>query len=242
MRSTDFGQTWTQLTVVSPPNQLEAPVLAILVASNGSIILGTPSGLLISTDGGKTFTAGSNQEVFNTEDLVISPSNPNILYLVNLSGLQQSSDGGQTFTPLLPSVKFSQFSRVAIDPRNPSTLYATDYNLLYQSTNAGQTWSQLSLPYPISPQLLYVSPADSRVFLGASTQNSAFVTKWSADGSQVLYSTYLGGNGVDQPAAIAVDETGNAYLTGSTSSANFPTTAGAFQTKLIGARTCSSRS
>jgi uncharacterized protein (TIGR03437 family) len=235
LRSTDFGHTWTQLTVVSPPNQLEAPVLAILFASNGSIILGTPSGLLISTDGGKTFTAGSNQEVFNSEDLVVSPSNPNILYLVNLSGLQQSSDGGQTFTPLLPSVKFSQFSRVAVDPRNPSTLYAADYNLLYQSTNAGQTWSQLSLPYPISPQLLYVSPADSRVFLGASTQNSTFVTKWNADGSQVLYSTYLGGNGVDQPAAITVDESGNAYVTGSTSSANFPTTPGAFQTKLIGA-------
>ncbi|MGD0131311.1 MAG: SBBP repeat-containing protein [Bryobacteraceae bacterium] len=235
LRSTDFGQTWTQLIVISPPNQLEAPVLAILFASNGSIILGTPSGLLISTDGGKTFAAGSNQEVFNTEDLVVSTSNPNTLYLVNLLGLQQSSDGGQTFTPLLPSVKFSQFSRVAVDPRNPSTVYAADYNLLYQSTNAGQTWSQVSLPYPISPQLLYVSPADSRVFLGASTQNSAFVTKWSADGSQVLYSTYLGGNGVDQPAAIAVDQSGNAYVTGSTSSPNFPTTAGAFQTKLIGA-------
>jgi len=235
LRSTDFGQTWTQLTVVSPPNQLEAPVLAILLASNGSMILGTPSGLLISTDGGKTFTTGSNQEVFNSEDLVVSPSNPNILYLVNLAGLQQSSDGGQTFTPLLPSVNFSQFSRIAADPRNPSTLYAADSDLLYQSTNAGQTWSQLSLPYPISPQLLYVSPADSRVFLGASTQNSAFVTKWSADGSQVLYSTYLGGNEVDQPAAIAVDQSGNAYVTGSTSSPNFPTTSGAFQTKLIGA-------
>ncbi len=232
LRSTDFGQTWTQLTVVAPPNQLEAPILAILFGSNGTLILGTPTGLLISTDGGQTFAAGANQQVDNAQELAISPSNPSILYAVNLSGLLRSSDGGQTFTPVLPSVKFTQFSRIAVDPRNPSTVYAADYDLLYQSANAGQTWSQLSLPYPISPQLLNVSPADSRVFLGATTQNTVFITKWSADGSQVLYSTYLGGSGVDSANAIAVDASGSAYVTGLTSSPDFPTTSGAFQTKL----------
>jgi hypothetical protein len=38
-----------------------------------------------------------------------------------------------------------------------------------------------------------------------------------------VYSTYLGGSGFDTPAAIAVDVTGNAYVTGDTSSTNFPT-------------------
>ena len=95
--------------------------------------------------------------------------------------------------------------------------------------------------FPISPQLLYVSPANSRVFLGASTQNSAFVTKWSADGSQILYSTYLGGNGYDQPAAIAVDETGNAYLTGSTSSAISPLPPARSRPSSSAPRTCLSR-
>jgi uncharacterized protein (TIGR03437 family) len=232
LRSTDFGRTWTQLTVVAPPNQLEAPILAILFGSNGTLILGTPSGLLISTDGGKTFSAGANQQVDNAQELAISPSNPSILYAVNVSGVLRSSDGGQTFTPVLSSVNFTEFSRIAVDPRNPSTVYAADYDLLYQSTNAGQTWSQLSLPYPISPQLLNVSPADSRVFLGATTQNTVFITKWSADGSQVLYSTYLGGSGVDTANAIAVDASGSAYVTGLTSSPDFPTTSGAFQTKL----------
>jgi uncharacterized protein (TIGR03437 family) len=58
------------------------------------------------------------------------------------------------------------------------------------------------------------------------------VTKWSADGSQVLYSTYLGGSGRDGASGIAVDANGSAYVTGATSSSDFPTTAGAFQTKL----------
>jgi hypothetical protein len=51
----------------------------------------------------------------------------------------------------------------------------------------------------------------------------AFVTKINADGSAVVYSTYLGGNDVDQAYGIAVDSAGNAYVTGLTGSKNFPT-------------------
>ena len=51
----------------------------------------------------------------------------------------------------------------------------------------------------------------------------SFVTKLNATGSALLYSTFLGGSGVDQAHAIALDGTGNAYVTGDTASANFPT-------------------
>ncbi|MEW4228873.1 SBBP repeat-containing protein, partial [Priestia megaterium] len=58
----------------------------------------------------------------------------------------------------------------------------------------------------------------------------AFVTKLNPTGSALVYSTYLGGTDSDQGSAIAVDAGGNAYVTGYTQSANFPTTAGAFDT------------
>jgi hypothetical protein len=50
-----------------------------------------------------------------------------------------------------------------------------------------------------------------------------FVTKLNADGSGLVYSSYLGGTGADRGYGIAVDVAGNAYVTGETSSANFPT-------------------
>lgn len=56
----------------------------------------------------------------------------------------------------------------------------------------------------------------------------AFVTKINSTGSALVYSTFLGGSDLDSASAIALDDTGNAYVTGSTSSTDFPTTVGAF--------------
>jgi hypothetical protein len=51
----------------------------------------------------------------------------------------------------------------------------------------------------------------------------AFVTKFSPSGSTLVYSTYLGGSHEDEGRAIAVDSSGNSYVTGKTFSINFPT-------------------
>jgi hypothetical protein len=59
---------------------------------------------------------------------------------------------------------------------------------------------------------------------------TGFVAKLNASGTALVYSTYLGGNLLDEPNAIAVDSKGNAYISGITFSSTFPTTAGAFQT------------
>lgn len=62
----------------------------------------------------------------------------------------------------------------------------------------------------------------------------AYVVKLNAAGSQILYATYLGGASDDKANATAVDSLGNAFVTGSTASASFPTTEGAYQTTYKG--------
>jgi len=57
----------------------------------------------------------------------------------------------------------------------------------------------------------------------------AFVTKLNATGMALVYSTFLGGSESDGPSGIAVNDAGNAYVTGFTNSSNFPVTPGAFQ-------------
>ena len=59
----------------------------------------------------------------------------------------------------------------------------------------------------------------------------AFVTKLNSAGSGLVYSTFLGGSSNEGGVSIAVDSGGNAYITGSTQSADFPVVAGALRTK-----------
>ena len=56
------------------------------------------------------------------------------------------------------------------------------------------------------------------------------MTKLNSAGTALVYSTYIGGSSNESGYSIAVDSSGNAYITGYTNSANFPTTAGADQT------------
>ena len=62
----------------------------------------------------------------------------------------------------------------------------------------------------------------------------AFITKLNSSGSELLYSTFLGGGMEDECNGIVVDGSGNAYVTGDTDSSDFPTTSGAYDTSING--------
>jgi hypothetical protein len=65
----------------------------------------------------------------------------------------------------------------------------------------------------------------------------AYVTELNANGSALVFSTYLGGSSLDEAISIALDKFANMYVTGLTSSTNFPHTVGAFQTACPGSCT-----
>jgi hypothetical protein len=73
-----------------------------------------------------------------------------------------------------------------------------------------------------------------QTILGSTNASNAFVTKLNSTGSDLIYSTFLGGSGGDAGTSIAIDASGNTFITGWASSSDFPTTNGAFQTILNG--------
>jgi hypothetical protein len=91
---------------------------------------------------------------------------------------------------------------------------------------SGQTYSS---DFPSTPGAFQTACGGGNCAAG-----DAFVAKLDSSGSTLLYSTYLGGGAYDQGNAIALDASGNAYVTGTTCSADFPATAGSFQTKYGG--------
>ena len=68
----------------------------------------------------------------------------------------------------------------------------------------------------------------------STTTRDGFVSELSADGSQLLFSTFLGGSGDDSIASIAVDSTGHVHVAGLTLSSDFPITSGALQSTFAG--------
>jgi Beta-propeller repeat len=95
---------------------------------------------------------------------------------------------------------------------------------------AGET---VSSDFPVTPGAFQTKHGgrpgnDCSIFTGCYLPD-AFVTKLDPSG-KIVYSTYLGGSNSDVAVGIAVDAQGDAYVAGTTSSSNFPVTAGAFQT------------
>ncbi len=64
---------------------------------------------------------------------------------------------------------------------------------------------------------------DPAVDASKCARSEAFVSKFAANGASLIYSTYLGGTEYDESYSLTLDSSGNAYITGMTISAGFPT-------------------
>src|ERR1022692_2605734 len=96
-------------------------------------------------------------------------------------------------------------------------------NAYVSATTTSTAWT--ATPGVIQPNCAGQSCAD------------AVALKVNPTGNQLLYMTYFGGSGTETVSGLAVDQSGNAYITGSTTSTDLPTTSGAFQPAWAGSQT-----
>ena len=140
---------------------------------------------------------------------------------------EQKEDG----TLGLKAEGYDEKKELIIDPLVYSTFIggsgAYDYGnsiAVDASGNAYITGQTASLNFPTT------SGAYQTTYGGFN--QDAFVTKLNSDGSGLVYSTYIGGNYNDIGYSIALDTRGDAFITGQTSSTNFPISNDAYQTTL----------
>ena len=105
------------------------------------------------------------------------------------------------------------------------TAYAIAVDASGEAYIAGST---ASTTFPVTPGAF--QPQDN----GGTQTTNGFISKLNATGTALVYSTYLGGSGNNYGAwdgirAIAIDSSGDAYVTGTAGSTDFPITRGAFQ-------------
>ena len=156
--------------------------------------------------------------------------------------------GGWTFATDFPSTLGP-----APDPANYPYVFVTGFTAaggLVQSMTFNYAYNDISLVTAVAPD------GAGNVMVAASTAGNlqttpgvvqpafdggaadVFVAKLNPAGTSANYITaltYLGGGGLDEVDALALDSSGNVYLTGSTTSIDFPVTQGAMQGKLAGA-------
>jgi uncharacterized protein (TIGR03437 family) len=222
VRSTDGGITWQTI-----PQVLLNPGLADMAFdanTPGLIYLATGGSLLKSTDHGITWTGlAQPSQDYEPDHILIDPRHPNTLYAAGLyGGFWVSADGGNTWTNPYPQYAISM-GPLAADPASGAVYLVVGGNV-FLSTNGFATATAVGTLSSATNSLVV---AGGRLFAGVQASSDVFVTKFDPQGN-TLYATYFGGTGTDEATAIAVDAAGSVYVTGTTSSVDFPVSPGAF--------------
>jgi IPT/TIG domain/Beta-propeller repeat len=222
IKSTDGGHSWQGASKGLPV--LPEGVTALAIDPNHTATLyASARGAYRTVNGGHKWTPITSLGSFNS--LVVSPADSNVAYAATNGGVFKSVNGGTKWKRLngLPSLSFSN---VQLDPVTPSTVYVTSSGGgIFKSTDSGTNWAAINAGFaPGQGYLLGIdrqNPATLYAQSGGGGKEG-FVTRLNADGSGLIFSTYLGGSGDEFVNAIALDPLGNVYVAGSSLSRDFP--------------------
>ncbi|MGC9053517.1 MAG: SBBP repeat-containing protein [Candidatus Hydrogenedens sp.] len=149
--------------------------------------------------------------------------------------IRLSYDNGVKF--YIPESSYNPNYPLLIDPTLLAGTYLggnnTDKIIDVKTDTAGSIYlvgETKSLNFPTSAGSLQTN------YSGGDITGDIFIAKLNPLANYPLFSTFLGGSGDDSATAIRIDEQRNIYITGITSSSDFPTTTNAYQTTKAGGR------
>ena len=152
--------------------------------------------------------------------------------LPNLPGVFQPNldeiPGDATSIPVIPPTPTEDAFVVKLDPTGTQILYSTYLGGDGTDAATGIAVDNTGAAYVIGTTTSTTASVATSfpIVAGAfqstsSAQVASFVTKLDPTGTALQYSSFLSGSGVDEASSIAIDSTGDAYLVGTTSSADF---------------------
>jgi len=233
--STDGANTWTQLSLPGPAAGNASIVSFAFDAVTPGVVYayGVDNGsayLLKSMDGGQAWA--QLKIPFLGGVMVADPVRAGYLYSLPPSPqfapalFYRSADGGASWQSFPFPGAGAQ--AVAIDPADPNIVLAGSY----RSTDDGETWA----PTPVSRDIQMTFGRTGVVFASGPITTDIFVTKFAPDGKTLEFATYYGGMGNETASGIALDKSGNIWVTGTTDSFYLPVSKNAFQQQLKGAQ------
>ena len=207
--SADGGDTWSD-------TNLRQDVTSLAV-SQSVVYAGTSNGVFkIVGSGSWAPASGGIQE--SVTSLAVSSANPDFAYAGTNTALFITADGGSTWSAALPYPVMS----VTIAPSDPSVAYVATWYGSGMTMDGGMLWLGTG-PAGINLGFFAIDPLDSsRVYGGGSVGWDSFVSRISASGSHLEYSTFIGGGSSEWGTDISVDSSGAAYVAGITQSTDFP--------------------
>ena len=159
-RSTDFGDSWTEITPTSEPALTWlSPGIKVLTAGKTLWALGYIGFQCRSTDGGETWTNHGYKKLdplsmMNSFMLSVFPAigmNENILFKASPFGLIRSTDAGESWHPFMTGMVGTQISNLVAFK---NALYAYTGTNIAKSTDGGMSWRDLRFsPDQLTPEL-----------------------------------------------------------------------------------------
>ncbi|HEY6804871.1 MAG TPA: SBBP repeat-containing protein [Pyrinomonadaceae bacterium] len=238
-KSVNGGDSWVEIKNGITGSSPRVNEIVFDPTTSATIYIGTTRGLFKTTNAGGQWTAINTGDLVGLQPqiqgLVIDPLNPATLYaaavpLGNLN-LYKTTNGGGSWTASNNGLVQPQTGSIvsvndlAIDPVTPSTLYfASSSAGIYKTTDSGANWVQTNsgLRQLVTPAVMVDRATPSRVFAGASIGTDVFAAALT-DGGFPVYFKNFGGTETDEGRGVAVDSNGNAYVIGTTASANLIT-------------------
>lgn len=181
-KSTTNGTNWIPLSDNLP--QIGVSGIAVSPTNSNIIYISTGDcdgsdtysiGVMKSIDGGLSWsTTGltfTNTNTFSG-DILINPSDVNMLWVATSNGIYKSTNAGATWTNTRTG-DFSQ-GRIRLKPNEPNTVYAVNQNKFYKSTDAGSTFTSTATGLPSSSGRLImdVTPANANIVYILSSNSS----------------------------------------------------------------------